>query len=456
MTPSLSATGRPQRRSATTALLVFGLALVASNAQSTTRVAGPDDYLQVVRFLQAGDTLQLRSGTYVHGLDVHRLMGRSDAEIVIRGTSGARRSVFLARPGRNTISIVDAAFVTIADLDLVGGPGVHVDAVKAEGTARFAHHITLVGLVIRGYDSEQQNVAISTKCPAWGWVIRGNAIVGGGTGLYLGNSDGGAPFVGGLIERNVVVGTTGYAMQIKHQHERAQLPGLPAAAQNTIIRDNAFAKDARSSAGALARPNVLLGHWPPAGAGADDRYLVYGNIFLDNPHEALLQAEGNVALYNNVFINRWGDGVTIHAHKGVPRDVDVFHNTIIAKGAGLSIRDGDPRFEQRAAGNAIFAAGVTGAVLPGANVVGHFGDERRYLRRPEGGLEMLDLAPLPGTLADARFESRGRDALPDATRDFDRVRRIGGVAGAYAGAGAAHRTRWRELVAVLQRLNASP
>ena len=43
------------------------------------------------------------------------------------------------------------------------------------------------------------------------------------------------------------------------------------------------------------------------GAGSEDRYLVYGNLFLHNPSEALLQAEGRVAVYDNVFINGSGD-----------------------------------------------------------------------------------------------------------------------------------------------------
>jgi hypothetical protein len=430
--------------------------LVASASMSLhagNRMAGPDDYRQAVRDLREGDTLLLRPGVYTGGLDIHRLTGQPGARIVIRGAPGSRRSIFVARPSRNTVSIVDAAYVTLADIDLVGAAGVDVDAVKAEGTARFAHDITIERVVIRGYSASQQNVAISTKCAAWNWVIRGNVILGGGTGFYLGNSDGSAPFVNGLIERNIVAGTTGYALQIKHQHERIAVEGMPQTSATTILRFNAFVKDRNSSAGTLARPNVLLGHWPPAGAGSGDRYIVYGNIFLDNPHEALLQAEGNLAIYNNLFVNRMGRGVTIHAHKGTPRNVDVFRNTIVTQGTGLSLRDGDTHFVQRATSNAIFSPGVSPDSLADDNLSRALGRESEYLFNPDAALEALDLAPFPRVLADPSFSLDGRGDLPDVQLDFDRTRRIAAVAGAYAGSARAERARLRELAAILNRMN---
>ncbi len=178
-------------------LLLFAMACPAVAAEL---LAGPDDYRDAVRRLRAGDVLRLAPGVYTHGLNVHRLEGAEGRPIVIRGADAPRRTVFVASPGRNTVSIVDSAHVTVSDLSLSGGQ-VPVDAVKAEGHARYAHHITLERLLIEGYDASQQNVAISTKCPAWGWVIRDNVIDGAGTGIYLGNSDGSAPFVRGVIER---------------------------------------------------------------------------------------------------------------------------------------------------------------------------------------------------------------------------------------------------------------
>ena len=73
-----------------------------------------------------------------------------------------------------------------------------------------------------------------------------------------------------------------------------------------VIRRNVFSKSSNSSTGSLARPNLLVGHSPLSGTGVDDRYEIYGNFFFQNPTEALFQGEGNVALYDNLFVNASG------------------------------------------------------------------------------------------------------------------------------------------------------
>ncbi|MDO9636499.1 MAG: hypothetical protein Q7I95_06020, partial [Thiobacillus sp.] len=109
--------------------------------------------------------------------------------------------------------------------------------------------------------------------------------------------------------------------------------------------------------GPLARPNVLLGHVPVSGAGSEDRYLVYGNLFLHNPSEALLQAEGRVAVYDNVFINGGGDAIRIQPHNDVPRDMDIFSNTVLASGTGIQVRQRESTaYRQRVVLNVIAAA----------------------------------------------------------------------------------------------------
>ncbi|MBK7696343.1 MAG: hypothetical protein IPI30_19105 [Saprospiraceae bacterium] len=53
---------------------------------------------------------------------------------------------------------------------------------KAEGTAgNWAHHVTIEKLNIVNCGVDQQAVGISTKCPAWNWIIRSNIIIGAGT-----------------------------------------------------------------------------------------------------------------------------------------------------------------------------------------------------------------------------------------------------------------------------------
>ena len=112
--------------------------------------------------------------------------------------------------------------------------------------------------------------------------------------MYLGNSDGSAPFIAGIIENNLIVDTIGYNLQIKHQRPRPDFPGMPAGRSLTLIRHNVFAK-AEGGVREAARPNVLLGHFPLEGSGTEDRYAVYGNFFYQNRYEALFQGEGNIA-----------------------------------------------------------------------------------------------------------------------------------------------------------------
>ncbi len=324
-------------------------------ARATDYAAGPESYVSVLATLQPGDTLTLSPGYYRHGLRLHGLHGNSNAPIVIQGPSSGDAAVFVGKPGANTVSLAEASHLTIRDLYL-DGAHLPVDAVKAEGSKRPVHHITLERLTIVNYDNEQGVIGISTKCPAWGWIIRGNDIVGAGTGLYLGNSDGTAPFFGGLIEDNVVVDTIGYDIEIKHQIERPELPDMPTAPSVTILRNNVFAKSRNASEGTLARPNLLVGHFPVHGTGHSDRYEIVGNILFDNRTEVLFQGEGNVTLARNLLFNPNGDAVVLQPHHDRPRSVAVEENFVAASGRGIAVRGGDPELDQTVARNEVYAS----------------------------------------------------------------------------------------------------
>ena len=355
--------------------------------------ASPNDYRQSIKRLRAGDTLLLAAGDYRDGLPVHELSGAPGRPIVIAGPAQGAPATFVAQAGRNTVSIVDSSFVLIRNLVLEGN-NVPVDGVKAEGHARWAHHITLENLVIRGHGNNQQTVGISTKCPAWNWVIRGVTIIGAGTGIYLGNSDGSAPFVAGLIERSLIVDSIGYNLQIKHQVARPDLPGMPGGQSITIIRHNVFAKPDAGSAEA-ARPNVLVGHFPREGRGAEDAYAVYGNFFYQNRHEALFQGEGNVALYANVFVNEHGDAVRIQPHNDVPRRIVIAFNTVLARDAGIVVtpKEGVPLLQQEVIANAVFAGMPFASAQGSRNVQAPVDGAPSYLERPLAPLGELDLHP---------------------------------------------------------------
>jgi len=381
--------------------------------------------------LRPGDRLSLASGTYTAGLPLHGIRGTPDAPIVIRGPSSGNPARFFARNGANTISLRNAAHLVIDSLEL-DGLGRNADAVKAESESRFTHHITLSRLRITGHDRDQSIVGISVQSPAWDWVIRDCVIEGAGTGMYLGRSDGTTGFTGGLIERNVIRDTIGYNLQIKHQRMRPQVPGMPHDHRDTVIRHNVFSKQAVLAAPARARPNLLVGHFPPFGPGSNDAHVIYGNVFYENRREALFQGEGNIALYNNVFVNTFGSAIAIQAHNGRPRAVAVFNNTVLARDTAISVTGMEPGFAPFVRGNLLFAGRPLAGAKSRGNLTRGWEDAASYLRAPYAEPPALDLSTLTDvTHAKTQLPSWVR-GLPDVDKDFDDIPRTEGDAGAFA------------------------
>ena len=410
---------RMRIRTAST-FLVFLLALLLAAPATADRVrnADPDNYRQVLKRLKAGDTLQLAPGVYRQGLSLQNLHGTPAHPITITGPENDGTALFIGREGRITVSLINVSHITLRHLSL-DGEGKRGHGIVAEGRGRFAHDVTLENLEITRFDADQSFNAISTKAPAWNWVIRDNVISHAGTGLYLGDSDGSAPFVAGLIEGNRIRHTIGYNAQIKHQAPRPNLAGLPTTPQQTVIRNNVFDKSLGGSDGPMARPNLLLGHWPLEGPGQDDRYLVYGNVFFQNPTERLFQAEGNVVAYNNLFVNLFGEAVSFQAHNDQPRRIWFVNNTVLGLGPALRLSGADERFEQLVDGNAIFAERPETSTLPGENHVVSLERAEEVLRNPFAALpESLDLAPVDGTLDRTSAEIRLPPDLPTTEQDF--------------------------------------
>jgi hypothetical protein len=330
-------------------------------------------------------------GIYREGLFLAEIHGKPNAPIVIRGTPGAPMPIFRARPSHHTIDLRNISYIVIRGLEL-NGLGLQQDGVRAHQTATSVHHITLDGLYIHGHGADQQTVGISAQCPAWGWIIRNNRIVGAGTGMYLGSSDGSKPFFAGVIEHNEILNSIGYDLQIKHQTVRPATGDNPA--RWTIIRHNVFGK-AEGSSATSPRPNVLLGHWPLQGPGSTDQYLVYANLFYENPHEALLQGEGNITLYGNAFVNSAGRAINIMPHKALPRRIEILQNTVVAK-TGIRMTGGEPGFVRRIKGNAVLSDARALGADP--NLVALYVDASAYLVAPAGSIDELNLSPRPGKL----------------------------------------------------------
>jgi hypothetical protein len=363
---------------------LLACAALATQAGAADLTAGPTDYAAVLATLAPGDTLHLEAGAYADLLAVTGLNGTETAWITITGPESGDPAVFVADPGPCYLTIdgnmVDGAFGLSAK----------------DGTSNLVHHVLVEGCTFVNHDTGQQNVAISTKTPTWGWVIRGNVIDGAGTGLYLGNSDGTSPFVAGIIENNLVMDTIGYSMQVKWQQPRPDVPGRPTGPSRTIIRDNVFIKNDRPSDSG-DRPSVLVGGFPSSDAGSEDIYEIYGNLFIHNPRESLLQASGRVTIHDNVFVDVAGTAVALMDHDLPLRMARVYNNTIYSAGRGISVSG---TLDQGAwcVGNLVFSPSpISGAWTEERDdMTGDVSDAGLYVAHPSVVPGEMDFYPLDG------------------------------------------------------------
>ncbi len=405
--------------------------------------ANTSNYTSFISGLVPGDTLYLPAGIYISGLTLNNLTGNSVTPIVIMGAGNA--TVLNGRSCCNTISISKCSYIVIKDMK-VDALNLDVDAVKAEGTlGNWAHHITIENLYIVNNGNNQQDVGISTKCSAWNWIIRGNIIDGAGTGLYLGNSTGEAPFVAGLIENNLVMNTVGYNMEIKHQVDtvRDNFSGTANDNQTTIIRYNVWSKASGSSTGGNARPVVLVGAFPSIGFGANDQYEIYGNFFYENPVEALFQGTGNLTMYNNVFVNHQNPSgyraVYFTNHNGFqPREINFFHNTILSNMSSGALRLNSPNtsYQQYCYANAVFGAtAISGFTNSVDNVTDTYANAGTYINNASTTLSSVDCYPKSGQLQSTSTSNTLFTAFTDYDKDFNRTTYDWTYRGAYSGSG---------------------
>jgi hypothetical protein len=416
-------------------LLVAMLWMGGAVAQGRLLFANPDNYRQLLRQLGPGDTLRLAPGEYRRGLVVHDLHGEPEAPIVIEGPADPPFAVILGRSGHNTVSIKDSRHVVIRNFE-IDGQGAFVDGVKCEGHAGYAHHITLENLRIHNLAKHQQSVGISTKCPAWDWVVRGNHIDGVGTGMYFGNSDGSDPFVGGLIENNEIINTIGYNLQIKHQKARPPIDGMPTETRLTIIRRNRFVKEKGGSVDVAARPNVLVGHFPLEGPGSDDTYAIYGNLFFENPDEALFQGEGNIALYSNVFFNSHENefpAIAIQPHNDVPRRVRIFQNSVAHPSIGIRVIRHPDRFvdDQEIVGNIVFARQPLDQTRDNKVVESSDQSTVNFFSTTINTATLKELSSLTEAKSCDEFDASSLRWLPDYDLDHLGTKRVGSSCGAF-------------------------
>ena len=394
--------------------------------------ASPSNYRTLLADLAPGDTIRLAPGIYTRSLPLHGINGTAEQPIVISGPTD-RSAVFQGETCCNTVQFDESSYIEVRNLTLDGMHRPEPFGVDSSGPS---HHITIENLKIINYDADQAMIGISTKAAAWNWIIRRNIIIGAGTGMYLGSSTGAAPFVGGIIEHNLIVDTMGYNIEVKHQNPRPTDIGMPTGDSRTIIRHNVFSKANNSSTGEMARPNLLVGHFPLSGAGMNDRYEIYGNFFYQNASEALFQGEGNIVLHDNVFVNHFGDAVHVMPHNDVPREVHVYHNTVVATNNGIRVSGAAAGFVQRIVGNAVYAETAIVGPNQSQNIAGSYSAATDALNAPTAPIGSLDLFPKVGQLTGAIMDLASFVGFADGITDFNGRTRTGTHRGAYEGDGA--------------------
>jgi hypothetical protein len=397
--------------------------------------ANPGNYKAMIEMLKAGDTLELSTGSYPL-LFLFDLAGEEANWIYIKGPPDKSALIYYpaGMGGYDTVDIRRSHHLAVMNLTIdgrnLGYNGISLNVGPC-------HHIWLQDNVIKNVSDHQQTVGISTTSAGtvWDVTIRRNIILDAGTGLYLGDSTGGSPFIGGLIEHNLIHPTKGYNMQIKYQNNRTPVAGMPTEPRKTLVRHNVFLKDDRIGEDG-ARPNLLVGGFPDSGVGATDFYEIYGNFFYGNQTESLLQATGRFAIYNNIFATTSESGVTVTNHDGKAVKVAyVFNNTFFNTG-GVNFASAAQQ-ESLVVGNIFSGQGASGTIqVNQSNLTHALSEASLYFVKPSNTLGAMDFVPLNAT---SHFNSYSSYAqflgLTDANLDFNQQARQTHFVGAYSGSG---------------------
>jgi len=403
--------------------------------------ATPANYTTQMATLAPGDTLQLAAGTYTNRLVINGLAGNAANWITIQGPATGT-ATFTGVSGNNTVSLRNCSYIAIKNIR-IDCLGLQVDGIKAEGVVapatNYVHDMLIEGVTIVNAGANQQIVGINTKCPCWNWTIRGCEIIGAGTGMYLGNSDGSQPFVRGVIESNRVYDPEGYCIEIKHQANWPTGVGLPTGNGSTIIRNNVFIKTSRAS-GSGDRPNLLFGGFPDSGDGSNDLYEVYGNFIAANPRESLIQATGRFAIHDNLMVdcpdaNFAGIYVTAHQGKTV-KLARVFHNTIYSAGRGIRVASGSTA--DVVAGNLVFSANaISGTITTNTgNLIDTVANAGSHVANPSTNLGSMNFYPLAGQCTGAALSMTAMNGDTHYDLDFNGNSKGGFTyRGCYAGSG---------------------
>lgn len=229
-------------------------ASIAPSLQAAVVDANPSNYQSVVSGLVAGDTLHLAPGKYTQGLSLAGKAGTPAQPIVVSGPDD-QSAVFTSRACCSTVQLEDTSYVQVMNLTVDAGTRDGSAGVNSRG---YSHHITLENLMIVGHGGGAQTAGISTSGTASDWTIRHNTIVSTARGLDFSNAEGNTPFVGGVIEYNVMVDTVDQPMEAAQRTVMRHNLAVSSADQKSSVESHAFA----AAVMAAATPTVTLSASP--------------------------------------------------------------------------------------------------------------------------------------------------------------------------------------------------
>lgn len=416
--------------------------------------ADPSNYTTALSTLKPGDTLHLAAGKYAPmgstPLPLSNLNGTASQWITVTGPpADPPTAVFQASPDGccNVVEITNSSYLAIEDLYI---DGMHVAGsfgISAKGgTSNVVHDVRVEGCTLVDMDNDgdpsdlgQQDDGISTKVPTWGWIIRHNKILGAGTGMYLGNSDGSDPFIDGVIDGNLVDKPTGYCIEIKQQNPWPSVAGIPTQPTTTILSNNVFTKADHAMTTSGPRPQVLVDGFPTSGPGAQNHYELYGNLFVHDNEDYLLQATGRVHVHDNVFVDDATYGaIDFTDHDGYTViDAIAYNDTIYSVGTGIAFSNA-PSGIGFAVGNAVFATTAFSgmAATQTNNVTDTVANADKYVNAPSLVLGAMDFYPKTGSpLRGSKMDLSSVSTDVNYDRDFNGTQKDFTYRGAYSGEG---------------------
>jgi hypothetical protein len=286
--------------------------LCAAAHAETIEVSPSGDLRAAIADLSPGDELVLAGGTYtLSSRFAATVVGTAAEPIVIRAKTGESALIHMNTSDHNIIEIQASRYAVFRGLKFRGGShGIRLmdsDFVTIEDNEIY----------------ETGDVAISANSGGTyeGLVIRRNHIHhtnGTGEGMYLGCNSNACRVLNSVIEGNYIHHTNGPTVE---QGDGIELKEGSAGntIRNNVIHDTNY-------------PGILT--YSTVGNGGPN--VIEGNLIW-NTNDFGIQSAADAVIRNNIVL---GSSVGFQAHQaGSPSNLVFTHNTIIAHGDGLEVRN---------------------------------------------------------------------------------------------------------------------